>query len=45
MDEEKVKKTKLGGFLRKASRVFARNANIKPGGNKIKVANLEFAIQ
>ena len=45
MDEEKVKKTKLGGFLRKAKRVFERNAKIKPGGNNIKVANLEFAIQ
>ncbi|MEO6720651.1 MAG: hypothetical protein ABIN67_09795 [Ferruginibacter sp.] len=45
MDEEKVKKTKLGGFLRKAKRVFERNAKIKPGSTNIKVANLEFAIQ
>ncbi|MEP7107976.1 MAG: hypothetical protein ABI760_08335 [Ferruginibacter sp.] len=45
MDEEKIKKTKLGGIFRKVKRVLERNANIKPGGNNIKVANLEFAIQ
>ncbi|MEO5890019.1 MAG: hypothetical protein ABIQ31_07170 [Ferruginibacter sp.] len=45
MDEEKVKKTKLGGIFRKVKRVLERKANIKPGGNNIKVANLEFAIQ
>lgn len=45
MDEEKIKKTKLGGMLRKVKRVIERNTNIKPGSNKIKVANLEFAIQ
>jgi len=45
MDEEKIKKTKLGGFFRKVKRVLERSANIKPGDNNIKVANLEFAIQ
>ncbi|MEP7143139.1 MAG: hypothetical protein ABI707_09730 [Ferruginibacter sp.] len=45
MNEEKIKKTKLGGFFRKVRRVLERNTNIKPGDNKIKVANLEFAIQ
>lgn len=45
MDEEKVKKTKLGGIFRKVKRVLERNANITSGGNHIKVANLEFAIQ
>ena len=45
MDEEKVKKTKLGGIFRKVKRVLERNANITSGGNNIKVANLEFAIQ
>ncbi len=45
MDEEKIKKTKLGGIFRKVKRVIERSANIKPGGNNIKVANLEFAIQ
>jgi hypothetical protein len=45
MDEEKIKKTKLGGMFRKVKRVIERNANIKTGGNSIKVANLEFAIQ
>lgn len=44
MDEEKIKKTKLGGVFRKVKRVFERNANIKEGNNSIKVANLEFAI-
>lgn len=42
--EEKVKKTKLGGFFRKVKRVIDRTANVKDGNN-IKVANLEFAIQ
>ena len=45
MDEEKVKKTKIAGFFRKVKRVIERNANIKTGGNNLKVANLEFAIQ
>ncbi|MEJ7589903.1 MAG: hypothetical protein WKI04_20305 [Ferruginibacter sp.] len=45
MDEDKVKKTKLGGIFRKVKRVLARNTNIKSGGNNIKVANLEFTIQ
>ena len=45
MDEEKIKKTKLGGIFRKVKRVFERNTNIKSGDNNIKVANLEFAIQ
>lgn len=44
MDEEKVKKTKLGGFLRKLKRVIERNTNIK-GGNGIKVAGFDIAIK
>lgn len=44
-EEEKIKKTKLGGIFRKVKRVFERNTNLKSGGNNIKVANLEFAIQ
>ena len=45
MDEERIKKTKLGGIFRKVKRVFERNTNMKSGSNNIKVANLEFAIQ
>lgn len=45
MDEEKVKRSKLGGVFRKVKRVLERSANIGPGDKKIKVANLEFAIQ
>ncbi len=45
MDEEKVKKTKVGGFFRKVKRVVERTTNIKTGDNNFKVANLEFAIQ
>lgn len=45
MDEDKVKKTKLGGFFRKVKRVVERSTSIKTGGNNFKVANLEFAIQ
>ena len=45
MDEERIKKTKLGGIFKKVKRVFERNTNINTGGNHLKVANLEFAIQ
>lgn len=45
MDEDKIKKTKLGGIFRRVKRVLERKTNIKPGGNNIRVANLEFAIQ
>ncbi len=44
MDEEKVKKTKLGGFFRKVKRVIERTANIKTG-NGIKVAGFDIAIK
>jgi hypothetical protein len=40
MDEDKVKKTKLGGFFRKVKRVVERTANIKTG-NSIKVAGFD----
>ncbi len=45
LDEEKIKKTKLGGVFRKVKRVIERNVNSKPGSSNFKVANLEFAIQ
>jgi hypothetical protein len=45
MNEEKVKRSKLGGVFRKVKRVLERSTNIGPGDKKIKVANLEFAIQ
>jgi hypothetical protein len=45
MEEDKIKKTKLGGIFRRVKRVLERKTNIKPGGNNIRVANLEFAIQ
>ncbi len=44
MDEENVKKSKLGGFLRKVKRLVERNANIKTG-NGIKVAGFDIAIK
>ncbi len=44
INNEKVKKTKLGGFLRKVKRVIERNTNIKTG-NGIKVAGFDIAIQ
>lgn len=43
MDEDNVKKSKLGGFLRKVKRVVERNTNIKTG-NGIRVAGLDIAI-
>ena len=46
IDEEKIKKTKLGGIFKKFKRVLERSTNIKTGeGNHIRFANLEFAIQ
>ena len=44
LSNEKVKKTKLGGFLRKVKRLVERTANIKTG-NGIKVAGFDIAIK
>ena len=44
MDEDKVKRTKVGGFLRRIKRVVERTTNIKTG-NSVKVAGFEIAIK
>ena len=44
MDEEKVRHTRLGGFLRKVKRVIERNTNVKTG-NGIKLAGFEIAVK
>ena len=44
MDEEKVNRTVLGGFFRKAKRILERSANIKTGDG-IKVAGFEIALK
>ena len=44
MDEDKVKRTKIGGFLRKIKRVVERTTNIKTG-NSVKVAGFEIALK
>jgi hypothetical protein len=44
MSEEKVKRTKLGGFIRQAKRVLERTANIKTGDG-LKVAGFEIALK
>lgn len=44
MDEDKVKKTKIGGFFRRLKRVVERTTNIKTG-NSVKVAGFEIAIK
>lgn len=44
MDEEKVKRTMLGGFIRKAKRILERNTNIKTGEG-LKVAGFEIALK
>ena len=44
MDEDNVKKSKLGGFFRKVKRLVERNTDIKTG-NCIKVAGLDIAIK
>ncbi len=43
--DDEPRKSKLSGFLRKATRLLERNTKMKPGDNNVKVANLEFAIQ
>lgn len=43
MNEENVKRSKLGGFIRKVKRVVERNTNIK-AGNGIKVAGFDIAL-
>jgi hypothetical protein len=42
MDEDKVNRSKLGGFLRKVKRTIERKSNIKTG-NTIKIAGFEIA--
>jgi hypothetical protein len=44
MDEDNVKKSKLGGLFRKVKRLVERNTNIKTG-NGIKVAGFDIAIK
>ncbi len=44
MDEDKVKRSRIGGIFRKIKRVIERKTNIKPG-NGIKVAGFEIAIK
>ena len=43
-DEEKVKRTKVGGLFRKVKRVFERTADIKTGGT-LKIAGFEIAVR
>jgi hypothetical protein len=45
LSDDEPKKSKLTGLLRKAKRVLERNTNINTGGNTLKVANVEIAIQ
>jgi hypothetical protein len=42
MNEEKVSRSKISGFIRKVKRVIERKANIKTG-NGIKIAGFEIA--
>jgi hypothetical protein len=44
MDEDNVKKSKLGGFFRKVKRMVDRNTSIKTG-NSIKLAGFDIAIK
>ncbi len=44
MDEDRVKKTKLGGFFRKVKRLVERNSNVQTG-NSIKLAGFDIAIK
>ncbi len=42
IDEDDIKKTKVGGFFRKIKRFVERTANIKPG-NSLQIAGFEIA--
>ena len=44
VDDDKQKRTALGGFLRQAKRVLERNTNVKTGG-AIKIAGFEIALK
>ncbi|MEY2917565.1 MAG: hypothetical protein RIS73_1279 [Bacteroidota bacterium] len=44
MDEDKVKKTKIGGFFRKVKRLVERSTNVTTG-NSIKLAGFDIAIK
>jgi hypothetical protein len=44
VDDDKQKRTVLGGFLRKAKRVLERNTNVKTGDG-IKIAGFEIALK
>jgi cytoskeletal protein RodZ len=44
VDDDKEKRTALGGFLRKAKRVLERNTNVKTGDG-IKIAGFEIALK
>ena len=44
VDDDKQKRTALGGFIRKAKRVLERNTNVKTGDG-IKIAGFEIALK
>jgi hypothetical protein len=44
LDEDKVKKTKIGGFFRKVKRMVERSTNVTTG-NSIKLAGFDIAIK
>ncbi len=44
VDDDKQKRSALGGFLRKAKRVLERNTNVK-AGEGVKIAGFEIALK
>jgi len=44
-EEDKGTKSKIGGFFKKLKRVVERKTNMQPGDNKIRIANVSFAVQ
>jgi len=45
-DEDKPRKTKLGGFLKRVKRVLERKTKIKTGNDdEVRIANMSFAMQ
>jgi len=44
-EDDKGTKSKIGGFFKKLKRVVERKTNMQPGDNKIRIANVSFAVQ
>ena len=44
-EDNKNRKSKIGGFFKKLKRVVERKTNMKSGDNSFRIANMSFAVQ